>query len=310
MGYKKSLLVVFLALVAIGITSGALLSVYVTLSGGVDVQQSVVFSDDSTEKSYTYEATAGDSFCEAFELKNRAEVPATISFSTSYDPDGEGITTTYWKNLEYSDTKTTTESLPAVITVEDLGDAIRWTVDMDETDEDFANGHAALGLVIGKGNDILFQIHSNDGTDANYEWGTWLYSRYYPGEGWHGWKTSTENTPVDELDWVSATGDRYLSDNPELIFTITIAKDKLYPEFKWAMALMGDTSDTFTPDTYSWSDEDTTNFHEGILAEQITDGYTLNGLETVGFAVCNAFDVALEPGQYTITTEVVPTSPE
>jgi hypothetical protein len=179
----------------------------------------------------------------------------------------------YWVTFEC--TEETTVSIPATITVEELVNEVKWTIDMDEVTGPFGNGHAAVALVIGVGNDIKYQIHSNDGTCAAYDWGTWLYSPYdKTGGGYYGWHTSEEawNTKVDDLWWVHATGDRYLVGNPTLEFTITINNNKLGTGiFKWAMQLMGDTSDTYTPSDFSWADEDTTNFHTATVGRPTGD---------------------------------------
>jgi len=143
-------------------------------------------------------------------------------------------------------------SLPANITVEDLGDKVKWTIDMDENDGDFTNKHAAYALVISHdGVEPAYQIHSNDGTDSTYAFGTHLYSEYD-----NGWHTGDTNTPISwaGMDWVSANGQRDLIDNPDLVYTVTIDKSELGDEFYWGLALMGNTSDTKYPDSWGeWS---------------------------------------------------------
>jgi len=299
------------------LVTASVLTYFAFIEGSVTVHQSVVFSDGSTEKTFSFnngEIVAGDTFIDTVGIKNRAKVPVKVKFidEVNNHDEEEGITTRYWKLEGYSDIKTTSDgsgSIPATIKVEDLGDAVRWTIDMDETSGFFKNGHAAVGLIIGVGDRILFQVHSNDGTCPEYNWGTWLYSPYDPTGG--GWHTSEAewNTPVDEMTEINATGSRYISENPELIFTITISKKLLHPgEFKWAIALMGDTSDTFSPGTFSWTNTDTTNFHTAIVGTEIQEGqpFTINAGETLTFAITNEFDAALEPGTYNIITRIVP----
>jgi len=318
---------VWLILLSATLVSAGVLKYFVTIHGTVRVEQAVVFSDGSTEKTFSFNGatvTGGDTYIDLVGIKNRASVPATVKFKTSISGPGCpgdtcGITTSYWKLVGYSDIKTTPDgsgSIPATITVEDLGDAVKWTIDMDETSGFFKNGHAAVGLIIGVGDRILFQVHSNDGTCPEYDWGTWLYSPYdSTGDGWYGWHTSEAewNTPVDEMTEINATGSRYISENPKLIFTITISKKLLHPgEFKWAIVLMGDTSDTFSPGTFSWTNTDTTNFHTAIVGTKIQEGepFTIDAGETLTFGITNEFAVALEPGTYTITTEIQPAEGE
>lgn len=132
------------------------------------------------------------------------------------------------------------------IDVEDGDGQVTWTIDFpgeapyDEPTE--GNGQWAVGLIIamnGDGNGPAYQIHNNDGTDPNYDWGTWLLSPWdttIPGN-WNGWVSSFINTPVSDLDWVSCTGDRYNENNPDGLFTITIDKCTLPENIHWALNL-------------------------------------------------------------------------
>lgn len=148
--------------------------------------------------------------------------------------------------LGYSFTDTV-GTQPVDITVEDLGDSIKWTVDFPgEAPYDAptieGNGQWAVGLVIaldGNGNGPAFQIHNNDGTTPDFPYGDWLYSPWGPtiGDGWMGWHSGYDNTEVSTLGWVSATGERYNEVNPDGIFTITIDKSELGEEFHWALNL-------------------------------------------------------------------------
>jgi len=126
-----------------------------------------------------------------------------------------------------------TASYPADVTVEDIGSAIRWTFDMvgDKTLE--GDGHWGASITIsfdGVTPDI--HVHNNDGTCSAHDDGTWLYSPY--DEGWHT-SDPDYNTPVSQLSWVSATGDRYYANNPTGIFTITVDKTELPSTFYWAV---------------------------------------------------------------------------
>jgi len=147
----------------------------------------------------------------------------------------------------------------AVITMEDVGDAVKWTIDVDENAVDYG----AYALVIGDGNNIEYQIHSNDGVDPSYSVGTHLYSDY---DG--GWSTATDNTPVSSLGWVSATGKRQFSENPDGLFTVTIRKNRLDlndGELKWAVSLHSHGTYAKTPSGFTWYDETTENMHESLI---------------------------------------------
>jgi len=138
---------------------------------------------------------------------------------------------------------------PVDITVEEIGDSIKWTIDFpgeapyDEPTTE-GNGHWAVGLVIaldGEGNGPAYQIHNNDGSDASYLPGTWLKSPWGPliTDGWFGWHSGDDNTLLTDasLDWASATGEKYNEVNPDGLFTITIDKSELGESFHWALNL-------------------------------------------------------------------------
>ena len=160
-------------------------------------------------------------------------------------------TTKWYEGPQYSDGseyyfQTTTGDQAVNVTVEGDNNEVTWTVDFP-IDDDTCNGLMAVGLIIatdGEGNGPAFQIHNNDGTDPNYNWGTWLYSPWGPTieDGWFGWHSGSINTPITDFDWVEATGGRYREGkpdcpepNPNGIFTITIDKSELGGDFHWAL---------------------------------------------------------------------------
>ena len=132
------------------------------------------------------------------------------------------------------------EPVPIEIEVVDGDCEVTWTIDFP-IDDDPGNGKMAVGLVIaldGEGEGPAFQIHNNDGTCAAFPWGTWLYSPWDPGMGgYFGWHSGEAdwNTPVADIDWMSASGKRDHDENTEGIFTVTIDKCRLVPEFHWAL---------------------------------------------------------------------------
>lgn len=332
---KIALVAGLLAVLLASVAYGAVLDFYGRYVVKADVHQSVLLDDLEGVPTIVDEFSGvpgGETFCFKHFLHNVASVQARVRFATSYDPplDDAEIVTTYYLPLEFSDSVTTPAadggSIPAEITVEEVDCSIKWTIDMDEVNGPFKNGHAGVGLIIGVGDKILYQVHFNDGTCAAFPWGTPLYSEYdSTGGGWNGWHTSEEawSTPVSEIDDIDATGDRYLAEgdydgdmpwgpvyhegNPNLVFTITIAKRLLScKEFKWAMALQGDTSNTYTPSAYQWSDLDTTNFHSAVVGEEIVEPLLLLPCKRVDFIICYSFRIDIKPGLYKITTEVQP----
>jgi len=165
----------------------------------------------------------------------------------------------------------------------------------------------------GEGEGPDFQIHNNDGTDPNYEWGTWLYSPWGPtiDDGWCGWHSSDDNTLVADLDWVTCTGDRYAANNPEGVFTITIAKDVLDEEFHWALylAIGSGFSDLtyeqmYVPGTFAWDNPivGADNYIYQSLYEEFTSLALEPGVVQL-FLIKYVFPVNIA-GDYSITTVV------
>ena len=243
----KTVLAILVAVMFIGVASAALLPYYNKVTTTATVSQSVLvdgkdYTDPITNE---YNVTAGCCKSSHHLFENGACVNAPIEFDTQYLPDGGGITTTYCTPTDYA-FETTIGGQPVIITVTDGDCQITWTIDFP-IDDDPCNGLMAVGLVIaqnGEGYGPSFQIHNNDGTDSNYNWGTWLWSPWGPtiNDGWMGWHSSTINKPVSELDWVECTGGRYHfgkeddpRPNPDGIFTITIPKCNLGTDFHWAL---------------------------------------------------------------------------
>lgn len=313
-----------------GIAGAAILEHYGIIEGTVDVDQSVLIDGGNYQQANVYGGgiVAGSTVRSAHTLYNQAEVPAMVWLNTDWQPDGVGITTTYFEPVDYSYSGTTGDQ-PVSITVEDSDTQVMWTVDFP-VDDATGNGLMAVGLVIatdGEGNGPVFQIHNNDGTDANYDWGTWLCSPWGPtiNDGWFGWHSGDTNTPVDRLDWVSATGGRYKEGkpdcpepNPDGIFTITIDKSELGEDFHWALYTAigsgfssGASYQQAThPDAFTWGEPIVTseNYEHAILAEELPERLTLQPGETLNFIIVNHFNVALVPDIYTITTTVATTA--
>jgi predicted ribosomally synthesized peptide with SipW-like signal peptide len=197
------------------------------------------------------------------------------------------------------------------ITVADGNCAVTWTFDWP-IDSDAGNGNMGNQLVISlDGVHPAYQIHNNDGTCAAFPWGTWLYSPWDPTMGgYNGWHTSDAawNTPVADMNWIEATGDRYHDNNSEGIFTVTIDKCRLVPEFWWAAHFGGGGfwdygglskyPVAWTP----WSG-DATAFEYANIAVQTqqileSEGLTLTGSNFEGWVECFYIYLGvLEPGE-------------
>ena len=144
----------------------------------------------------------------------------------------------------------------AHVKVEEFADSIKWTIDLDENSPNLNNPVAGIVVIIGIGSEIKFQVHNNDGVDPHFPYGTWLIS-YYEG-GWHTGSPYYSNYPLP--NGITATGNRSKSENPQMIFTVTIAKSYLANEFKWAIYFKGGSGGrTFYPSSFSWYDTNTSH---------------------------------------------------
>jgi len=322
---------VVLMLLTTGIAGAALLNYYGEITGTVVVAQSVLLDEGNYLEQVPYDSdlVAGSTDVSSHKLYNQAEVPATVNLVTSHSAtdlgsnsmNSKGVTTTYLKEVGYSFVETVIVSDGTVgnleVTVTEDGDWMVWTFDFP-VEKFTGDGNLNVGLIIatdGEGNGPTFQIHNNDGTDAKYDWGTWLVSPYL--DGWH---SSDTNTRVTELDWVQATGNRNVP-HGEGVMEIRIKKSELGTDFHWAASptvgsgFYAPASDVTMqiPTAFGWSNEIVNmtqpNYVHAELMEEIVTPFTLQPDETLNFVIANHFDVALMPGTYTITTTVEPVMP-
>jgi len=316
--------VAFILMASLG--TAALLHTYGTVTGTAEVDQSVVFSDDTTEKIYSWDGAvmAGNCYTDHIELKNRASIPATVALVSECEADEgncDGIATELLKNTEYIFNKEipvndgTLGSLEVTVTEEE--DSIVWTFDFP-VENFIGSGNLNVGLIIATGNSTVpsFQIHNNDGTDSNHEWGIWLYSPWGPTES-DGWNSGNTNTPTSELDWVDATGQRNTPWNGNGTMQIKIKKCKLGNVFHWAASptvgsgFNSPASDTSMqiPESFSWASSSVVgnNYKSATIMEVVSMPLTLQPISTFGLSLVSYFDIALSPDAYTITTTVNPT---
>jgi len=166
-----------------------------------------------------------------------AEGEATIT--VEYKGKTDTIAVTVEVRYSFTDTQDVSDGTVGdlVTTVTEDSDWMVWTFDFPV--ENFTgDGNLNVALIIaldGDGKGPAFQIHNNDGTDASYDWGTWLMSPWGPtiGYGWFGWHSTDVNTPVTDLDWVEATGNRNVPHNGG-VMEIRIKKSELGNAFHWA----------------------------------------------------------------------------
>ncbi len=320
---KKLLTFGVVSLFALALVTAGLLTYYGQIQQKVNVEQAVVLSGigcvnnvcDEEVGSIEYSPTT--LYSQVYTVMNNdPENSREVSLVTSSSPGtalGE-IVTSYYEIETYDKIITIRGySIPAVVTVKDLGDSVEWTIDMDETVSAFANGHAQYGLIISTDKvHPAFQVHSNDGTclvdKGGWVAGTHLYSEYYD-NSWHtgGADCESTNTPVINKG-ITAIGEYSTNDNTGAVFTITIPKTLLGDEeFYWAMQLMGNTVDTQYPTEWvKWSGDASTfaTINLKSLGAELSNPLTLQSLESLNFVVVNDFDTTGFTG--TIITSINP----
>ena len=316
---KKMLIAVLAMALLVGVVTAAIpwfgqINVTTTISQAVLVDGKS-YADMPIEEMAT--VAGGESFCRAHYLTSRTSVPVTLQFETSSSPASNEIHVTYLKPLGYEFTGTSYEIVvgqyyPVGITVEDGECKVTWTFDMIAGKTLVGDGHWGYGLAISlDGTNAAFQIHNNDGTDAKYAWGTHLYSPYHDG-AWHSGSPDFENIPVEDLSWVTCTGDRYFSNNPTGIFTVTISKCMLGEEFHWAVwfGVGGfynpNNGYSSYPNGFMWQGDVDGYYALAELAEELTSPFTLQPMEGLDFYICYKFDPLIEAGTYDIYTTIKP----
>ena len=321
LGRRTGILLVF-GLLMTGLASGALLLSFGTITGMVTVAQSVLVDGQDVHLGIISD-TGG-----VHTLTNTAGVPVTVNFETDQQPEDvegtgnvDGITTTYLKGIEYSETYIIDiegSDYNLDVTVADDGDWIVWTFDFP-VEEFTGDGNLNVGLIIaldGEGQGPAFQIHNNDGATGLYPVGTWMYGSWGPtiDDGWFGWPNHDLDVPIENLDWIEATGNRNVPHEGG-VMEIRIKKSELGKSFHWAASpTVGsgfwDAYDVTMqiPTAFGWSEPlvTATNYEYAGLTENLVPPLTLQSGEVVEFYIVNDFDIALTPGTYTITTNISP----
>jgi len=156
---------------------GAVLTYYGSITSEVTVKQAVLVDGvgigTPITESFT-EVTGGDTVITEHTLENLAEVDAPVVLSYKILPSADDIEVTYLLPVEGTVFASDVGTQGTTVSVSVDEEAVTWNIDFPSGT---GNGLYAVGLVIatkGEGEGPDFQIHNNDGTDPNYEWGTWL----------------------------------------------------------------------------------------------------------------------------------------
>jgi len=287
-------LAVLVALMFIGVASAALLPYYGKITTTANVSQSVLIDgyDYTNPITNEFDVIGGCSKCFEHTLENQGCSDAPIDIVTTGDV--EGISVEYMKRVPYSFDQTVkgwtfgkvqdpTTGIHMV--VEEVGNWIQWTYTYPSILQ-----AACVNIdypLAETGKEIC--IHNNDGHDPTYAWGEWLYNP-------DGEQVGSGNTPVSELYWVQAEGERGTDDT----MVVRILKSKINYDFHWHA--------TYTPvggPMYVTNFDGDSNyrvFYDADLWQVLPDSFTLGAGETLDIKICYIFDVAIVPRIYIITS--------
>jgi len=268
-------------LLVAGIVGAALLTTYVTMIGTATVEQSVAFGNGETTKDYSFSATAGNEFEQCYNLENRSNTTAPITFSTATSPDGVGVTTTYWSSVELSSKDANwnvTSAMKATLTYELISSAFNYELE-------------ATGLTPSTDYSLIYYA---DKPNRFVEWGG-----NNPG-------ALIVATTSDSNGEISITGSASVIDLPSLndanIDEYDYCVEDGYDLCHGAKVWLVPSVDYASPMT-AWNP--TTYLFETDL---IAYGQTALNLGTgkLNFCAKTVLDVALIPGTYTVTTQINP----
>lgn len=295
------------------VASAAILAVYTTMIGTGDVQQSVVFGNDETLKEYTIgesPAIAGNTYTQDYNLKNRSDTTAPVKFITNQcivggghcndtAHDEDGVETSYWSTLELEN-KNTSDWQPITT------DGTKGTLTYELVSSAFNYEFEATGLDSNKDYSLIYYA---DRQDRFVDWGG-----DNPGALIATFTTdSSGNIPITEGsqnlamnlphadDWNGVADPDYCDNHNGLDDYDLCRGAKIW------LVPSGDYSATTKKVTW-------TNFNDYLYETDLityddsdTDGVALYlGTGMLNFFIKNVLDVALEPGEYKVKTEVQP----
>ncbi|MFO7967538.1 MAG: hypothetical protein R6U44_08065 [Archaeoglobaceae archaeon] len=327
---KKSILGIFIAILAIGAASGALLDQYVSVTGESHVQQSVVFEDNTVSKSFSFDGgtMSAGTYVDAFTIKNRAETQEVVRLNTTQfsdlDGDGnwdegpnvEGVNTDYIYTVNSSDEyESGTWHYDALITtagpkqLENLG-GISFEGKSVKSDE--SDYKSPLWFEIQLDRDGVEPTKSFAEVEGNYAYAEGMDAQAVGSLeklNNDSWQTRNLNTMSDDWDLYLPdgttcgpnsvdAGEVVGTDVPYCNYASLSDIQTDYPSTVLAKLIEVDSNETVKIKDYTVN---------GVSAEEgLFLGTTGCNEGHLDFEIINDFDVALEPGTYNVTTEVVP----
>jgi len=305
------IVMVIVGLLVAGVASAAILAIYTTMLGEGTVEQSVVFGNGDTSKTYTIgdsPAIAGNTYIENYNLLNRSETTAPIKFVTNQcmvgggycgdvDHDEPGVETSYWSTLELTTKDTSTWAQD--------GDGIA-TLTYELAASSFNYKFEAEGLIASENYSLIYYA---DRQDRFTNWGgdnpgALIATFTADGSGKISEVTGSKNLAMNLPhinDWNAVADPDYCDDNNghDDYDLCRGAKIWLVP------------SDNYDEGTrkVDWANAEDYLYETDLITydDTDTDGVALYlGKGMLNFFVKNVLAINLAPGDYKVRTEVIP----
>ena len=330
-------------LMLIGVGSAALLTYYGQITGSATVQQSILIDGQDYTATITHTvdgAPGGKIFCYKHKLTNQMSVPGAVKFETSYSPDGDGITTIYYDlRKEVTGGDNDVNNMPAYQCEEGYINQRGQMVFKGTLTPDGNGGYTGRIPSI-----CAFDVFAKQGScayvEGYYGTGDWncegedTFTVGYYGNEVHDAYPSEHNggpwgsyydpdvADADE-EWSGGTH-YYLNLNSDGTWSIEYLDTGNTPYsgiVNWDTQIALETGQAWNVQ-WTWGEEYIRLQHPAWKMEITQDGseyvvlmtpvgvettsMTLGSGESADFALCYEFDKAIEPGAYTITTQIIP----
>jgi hypothetical protein len=295
-------------LLVAGVASAALLTVYTTMLGEGDVEQSVKFGNGDIAKTYTIgnsPAIAGNTYTQNYNLENSSETTAPIRFVTNQCivgggycgatyHDEPGVETSYWSTLELTQKDKNWDPDPkgatGTLTYELVASKFNYEFEAEGLDE---GGEYSLIYYADKQD--RFENFGGDNPGA-------LIAEFTADDKGNISAEGSKNLGMDlphPEDWNGSSEANYC-DNEE---------DDDYELCRGAKIWLVPTNDyNGTDKVVDWNNMDSYLYETDLITyDDIDNGEALYlGEGILNFFVKNVLDIALAPGDYEVSTKIKP----
>ncbi len=310
----KSIPVLVLVLLGVGLASAALLPYFGRIITTVEVEQSILLDGQDYTATITdgpfHPAPGGETFCFAHDLENKMSIAGTVELVTTHVPAG-GITTSYYELETLVDTRNQEKVWGGTPDVVPLTGQLEVSIKYEGENVVFkaitpTDYNAETTLTT-----FTFDTDSDGIADFQIQYmgsDVWNYS---------GVDVASLTWDYSLTGWESVPSE-FVTDNDinNREFTLKVPMSVLgglgsnYMFGVQANGVSGHQTFYSTDPAHLWYQTNdyvhSTYYVPMDLGTALTTPVTLASGETKDFGLCHAFNVLIMPGNYTITTKVVP----